>query len=61
METFFPMEFTEKLMNQTWENKKRPNSRPDIGLFGPNLGAENWQFLPKLVVRHGSSLSFYTS
>ena len=27
-------------MNQTWENKKKPNFGPDFGLFGPNLGPQ---------------------
>ena len=29
--------FKGKLMNQTWENVKKPNFRPDFGLFDPNL------------------------
>ena len=28
-----------KLINQTWENDKKLNFRPDFGPFGPNLGA----------------------
>ena len=32
------MQFKEKLMNQTWQNGKKPNFGPDFGLFGPNLG-----------------------
>ena len=29
-------------MNQTWENNKKPNSEPNFGLFGPNLGQQNF-------------------
>ena len=32
-------------MNQTWENSEKPNFRPDFGLFGlfgPNLGPQNF-------------------
>ena len=32
------MYFKEKLMNQTWENGKKPSFRTDFGTFGPNLG-----------------------
>ena len=32
-----PMQFPGKLMNQTSENGKKPNSRPDFELFGPNM------------------------
>ena len=31
------MQFQGKLMNQAWENGKRPNFVPDFGMFGPNL------------------------
>ena len=34
------MHFKGKLMNQTWENNKKPNFEPDFGLFGPNLGTQ---------------------
>ena len=29
-------------MNQTWENDKKPNFGPDFGLFGTNLGPQNF-------------------
>ena len=29
-----------KLMNQTWENSKKPSSGRDFGLFAPNLGCQ---------------------
>ena len=31
------MQFQEKLINQTWENDKKPSFGPDFGPFGPNL------------------------
>ena len=41
------MQFQRKLMNQTWENRKKPSFEPDFGPFGPNLGhqlffSKNW-------------------
>ena len=35
-----PMQFKEKIVNQTWENDKKPNFKPDFGLFGLNLGLQ---------------------
>ena len=32
------MQFQGKLMNQIWENSKKPKFGPDFGPFGPNLG-----------------------
>ena len=32
------MQLQGKLMNQTWENSKKPSFWPDFGPFGPNLG-----------------------
>ena len=32
------MQFQGKLINQTWENGKKPSFRTDFGPFGPNLG-----------------------
>ena len=32
------MQYIGKLINQTWENSKKPNFGPDFGLIGPNLG-----------------------
>ena len=34
------MNFQEKLMNQTWENGKKPSFGTDFGTFGPNLGPQ---------------------
>ena len=36
------MQFTGKLMNQTWENDEKPNFGPDFGPFDPNLGPQNF-------------------
>ena len=36
------MQFQGKLMNQTWENDKKPNSGPDYGPFAENLGAKTF-------------------
>ena len=35
-----PIQFKRKLMNQTWENSKRPNFEPNFGLFGPSLSLQ---------------------
>ena len=32
------MQFQQKLKNQSWENYKKPSSRPDLDPLGPNLG-----------------------
>ena len=32
------MQQQRKLMNQTWENDKKPSFGPDFGPFDPNLG-----------------------
>ena len=47
------MQFKEKLMNQTWENGKKTNFRPDLGFFGPNLGPQFFfmQFQGKLKIQ----------
>ena len=45
------MQFQGKLMNQTWENDKKPNFGPDFGSFGPDLLAPPqffWWILPLL-------------
>ena len=39
--SYHPMQFTGKLMNQTWENGKKPDFRSDFGSFSPNLGPKN--------------------
>ena len=45
------MQFQEKLMNQTWENSKKPNFGPDFGPFGLNFGPKNFPqiFLYKIL------------
>ena len=42
------MQFQEKLMNQTWENGKKPSFGTDFRTFSPNLG-------PKLFFADGTS------
>ena len=32
------MQFQGKLINQKWENGKKPSFRPDFGHSGPNMG-----------------------
>ena len=36
------MQFQVKLMNQTWENGKKPSLRTNFGLFDPNLGQQKF-------------------
>ena len=36
------MQFKGKPINQTLENRKRPNLGPAFGLFGPNLGPKTF-------------------
>ena len=38
------MEFQGKLMNQTWENGKKPKFGPDFGPFGTNSGRQLFFF-----------------
>ena len=40
VESYHCMQFQGKLINQTWENDKKPSSRPNIDLFGPNSGPQ---------------------
>ena len=40
------MQIKGKLMNQTWENGKKPSFGPDFDTFGPNL--DHHFFLQKL-------------
>ena len=35
------MQFKGKLMNQTWENDKKPNFEPDFGSFVLYMDAKN--------------------
>ena len=34
------MQFKRKIMNQTWENGKKPSFRPDFYPVGPNSGSQ---------------------
>ena len=43
--SFDCMQFQGKLMNQTWENGKKPGFGPDFDAFGQNLGRH---FLKKI-------------
>ena len=36
------MQFQEKLMNQTWENGKKPSFKPGFGPFGLHSDAKNF-------------------
>ena len=36
--SYHPIQFTAKLINQTWENGQKNYFAPTFGLFGPNLG-----------------------
>ena len=52
------MQFQEKLMNQTWENSKKPDFGPDFGPFGLNFGPKIFsQILPLQDIRHCYKLS----
>ena len=57
------MIFQGKLMNETWENSKKPSFRPGFRSFVLNLPPPPPQFfswvLPLLNVRHYCKLSFY--
>ena len=55
--SYYRVQFKVKLMNEAWENDKKPNFGPDIGPFAPKLPA-NW-VLPLLVVKHCSKLLTY--
>ena len=55
------MQFTKKLMNQTWENDQKPNFGLDFGPFGRTLVSHilySW-VLPLPDVRHCRKLSPY--
>ena len=54
------MQFQEKLMNQTWDNGKKPSFRPDFGPFSPNLGPINFfMTVPLLDISNYCKLSLY--
>ena len=39
------MQFTGKLVNQTWENSEKPHFEPDLGPPGLKFGPPNFLFL----------------
>ena len=54
------MQFQGILMNQIWENGKKPTFRTDFGSFSPNLGQEIFLWiLPPPHIRHCFKLSLY--
>ena len=57
--SYHPMQFQGKIMNQTWENGKKPNFGPDFGPFSPKFGSQKnflW-VLPLVDVIHCCKLS----
>ena len=42
VESYYCVQFQGKLMNQTWENDKTPNFKPDFAPFGPNVGPKTF-------------------
>ena len=51
------MQFQRRIINQTWENAKKPSFGPNFGPFGPNLGhqiffSKIWQSLDIMVSYH---------
>ena len=59
--SYHSMLFQQKLMSQTWENGKKPSFGPDLGLFWPKIGSQNFFLwvLPLLDIIHCCKLSFY--
>ena len=54
------MQFKEKLMNQTWQNGKKPNFGPDFGPLDTNQDPQFFSWvLPLLGVRHCHKLSLH--
>ena len=55
------MQFQGKLTNQTWENSKKPSSKPDFGLFLAQILSPKFFLwvLPLLDVIHSCKLSLY--
>ena len=45
------MQFQGRLMNQTWENGKKPSVGSGFGPFGPNLGYQFFFFFSKIWLR----------
>ena len=59
--SYHRMQFQGKLMNQTWENGKKPSFAPDFGQFGPNLGRHCFfKNLASWVTRYYGQLSSRT-
>ena len=58
--SYYHIQFKVKLMNEAWENDKKPNFGPDFGPFAPKLPANFFsRVLPLLVVKHCSKLLTY--
>ena len=60
--SYHPMQFKGKLMNQTWENSKKPNFGSYFGSFDLNLGPRiffSW-CLPLLDVRNCCKISLHS-
>ena len=55
--SYYRMQFKVKLMNEAWENDKKPNFGNDFGPFVPKLSAKFFsRVLPLLVVKYCSKL-----
>ena len=58
--SYHPIQFKGKLMNQTWENGKKPHFGPDFGLFWSKFGTQKFFVgLPLLGVIHCCKLSLH--
>ena len=59
------MQYQGKLLNQTWENGKKPSSGPNFGIFEPNSGQKKKIFFSKnlalSVTRYHGQLSWYAT
>ena len=40
--SYYRVHFKVKLMNEAWENDKKPNFGPDFGPFAPKLSSQNF-------------------
>ena len=55
------MQFEGKIMNQTWENSKKPSFESNLGPFGKNLGQQFFcKTVASSVTRFSSQLSSCT-
>ena len=54
------MQFQGRIMNQTWENAKKPSFGPNFGPFGPNLGHQFFFFKNLAATRYHGQLSSCT-